>query len=395
MNVALITDSFPPMIDGVSRSVLGYARALHEGGHGKCIVIAPHMPRLKYDYPFPVYGFASVKLPLDEYRAGHPFIPYLIRKLKPMDIDIIHAHSPFISMTLARELRRYFKIPIVFTQHTKWDFDIAAVVSSDILRKRIERFAYNNLSRADDLWAVSRGAGEHLISRGYQGSYIVMPNGTDFPKGVENPEMLAQINARFNLPDGVPVFLFVGRMRWYKNISLILDTLELLRDSHFDFRMIFVGDGKDVVEIKKRTVEQGLSHLVHFTGRINDRHTLMSYFMRSDLFLFLSSYDNAPLVIREAAACACPALVLQGSSTAEIIDDGVNGFIVRENAAYAADAIRTIFSDHRRLNEVSKAASEQVYLTWGKAVEHAVERYEVVKKAYVYDRAKAKRDRRI
>jgi len=155
--------------------------------------------------------------------------------------------------------------------------------------------------------------------------------------------------------------------------------------------MLFVGDGKDIEDIEKKTEEMGLSQLVHFVGRVNDRNTLMSYFMRSDLFVFLSTYDNAPLVIREAAACSCPSLVLQGSSTAEIIDDGVNGFIVNENAANAADAIRAIFSDRKRLEQVSIAASEQVYLTWAKAVERAVERYEVVKRAYDYNRSKSKR----
>jgi len=375
------------MMDGVGRSALGYAKALHEGGYGKCIVIAPRIPHLKYDYPFPVYGFKSIKVLYDEYRAGHPFTPYLIRKLRAMDTDILHAHSPFISMTLARELRRYLKVPIVFTQHTKWDQDIAAALSSKLLRRKIERYAYKNMSRADDLWAVSRGAGEHLISRGYEGSYIVMPNGTDFLPGTADPEMLAQINRRFSLPEGVPVLLFVGRMMWYKNIKLILDALDILRKSQFPFRMIFVGGGENLESIKKTTAEMGLGGFVHFTGRVNDRNILMAYFMRSDLFVFLSSYDNAPLVVREAAACACPSLVLQGSSTSEIIDDGVNGFYVQENAQYAAAAIETIFSDPVRLAEVSKAASEQVYLTWGKAVERAVERYEIVKKAYDYKRA--------
>ena len=390
MNVAIITDSFPPMMDGVSRSALGYAKALHEGGYGKCIVIAPRTPHLEYDYPFPVYGFPSVKILYDEYRAGHPFVPHLMTKLKPLDIDILHAHSPFISMTLARELRRHLKIPVVFTQHTKWDYDIAMAVSSKMLQKSIERYAYRNISKADDLWAVSRGAGEHLVSRGYKGKYIVMPNGTDFPQRKADPELLAQINARHDLPEGVPVLLFVGRMMWYKNIGLILETLELLRESHFDFRMLFVGDGEDTSEIRKMAEEKGLAGLVHFAGRVNDRELLMSYFERSDLFVFLSMYDNAPLVIREAAACACPALVSSGSSTAEMIDDGVNGFVVKDNAVLAANAIRSIFLDRKHLEEVSAAASQQVYLTWGKAVERAVERYETVIKAFDYNRSSYK-----
>ena len=384
MNVAIITDSFPPLIDGVSRSALGYAKSLHEGGYGKCIVVAPRMPHLKYHYPFPVYGFPSVRLPYDVYRAGHPFLPRLISKLREMEIDILHAHSPFISMTLARELQRYLKIPIVFTQHTKWDSDIAIAVSFRVLQRKLERYAYRNISKADELWSVSHDAGEYLKSRGYNGEYVVMPNGTDFPRGEADPELLAQINSRYDLPDGVPVFLFVGRMKWYKNVGLILDTLELLHKSDFDFRMLFVGDGEDLPDIKKMAADKGLEKVVHFAGKISNRTELMQYFMRSDLFIFLSTYDNAPLVVREAAACACPTLALQGSSTAEILDNGINGFTVREGAIYSAEAIKAIFADRKRLEEVSTAASQQVYLTWEQAIERAVERYEVVKKAYNY-----------
>ena len=382
MNVAIITDSFPPMIDGVSRCALGYAKALHEGGYGNCIVIAPRMPRLKYNYPFPVYGFRSIRIPYDNYRAGHPFTPRLARKLKSLEIDILHAHSPFISMTLARELRRYLDVPIVYTQHTKWDYDIERAVSSKLLQKQLERYVYKNISKANEVWAVSRGAGEHLISRGYAGDFLVMPNATDFPQGTENPELRAQIDSRFDLPDGVPILLFVGRMVWYKNIGLILDALELLKESGFDFRMLMVGDGRDVPEMIQKTAEKGLTERVFFAGRVNDREVLMSYFMRSDLFLLVSTYDNAPLVVREAAACALPSLVLQGSSTAEIIDDGINGFLSRESAVDVAEAIKMIFSDREHLKTVSEAAQAQVYLPWNKAVEIAVERYKVVMREY-------------
>jgi len=175
-------------------------------------VITPRIPHVKYDYPFPVYSFKSVRVPYAEYRAGHPFTPFLVKKLKKLGIDIIHAHSPFTAMLLARQLRHYLRVPIVFTQHTKWDFDIAEAVPTKVLQKRIERLAYRNLSEADEMWAVSKGAGEHLVSRGYKGSYLVMPNGTDFSRSEPDPTVISKINSELNLSDGVPILLFVGRM---------------------------------------------------------------------------------------------------------------------------------------------------------------------------------------
>jgi len=388
MNVAIITDSFPPMMDGVSRCALGYAQALHDGGYGNTIVVTPRMPHTKYDYPFPVYGFSSVSFPYADYRAGHPFIPYLASTLKEMEIDILHAHSPFTSMLFARQLRRFLKIPIVFTQHTKWDFDIAQAISSAVLQREIEHYVYKSIAKADELWAVSRGAGEYLQSRGYKGGYVVMPNGTDFTKTEVDPALLDDLERRYDLPRGVPVLLFVGRMMWYKNIGLIFDTMDILIKRGFDFRMFFVGDGEDFSEIKKTASDRGLTKHALFSGRISDRDVLMSYYTRADLLVFLSTYDNAPIVIQEAAACRCAALVTRGSSTSEVLEDGVNGFFVDEDANCAAEAIISIFADRKRLGEVSAAASEQVYLPWGKAIRQAVDRYEYIKSNYTYKRIK-------
>lgn len=375
MNVAIITDSFPPMIDGVGRCAMSYTKALYDGDYGQCIAITPRIPHVKFDYPFNVYGFHSVKFPYGDYRAGYPYMRSLIKKLKTMDIDILHAHSPFISMPIANKLRRKLNVPIVFTQHTKWDYDLAAALPLKPLRRFVERYIYWSIKKADEVWAVSQGAGEHLNTRGHIGDFTVMPNGTDFVKCEPDPEMQKQINDRFDLPSGVPVLLFVGRMMWYKNIGLILDTLELLKKTNFDFRMLFVGDGEHIDEIKKATTEKGLDDAVSFVGRIDDRKELMAYYERADLFLLMSVYDNAPVVVLEAAASACPSLVLRGSATSEVIEDGVNGYHVGEDPAEAADAIRMIFSDRKRHEEVSKAAVEQVYIPWDKLITRVVERY--------------------
>ncbi|MDR1668754.1 MAG: glycosyltransferase [Oscillospiraceae bacterium] len=382
MNIAIITDSFPPMMDGVSRSALGYATALHEGGYGKVLVVAPRMPKERYDYPFQFYGFSSVGLPYHEYRAGLPYMPRLKKLFAELEIEVIHAHSPFVSMTIAAKLRRLFHVPIVFTQHTKWDYDISCAVPVKILQRRIERYAYRNIAKADEVWAVSRGTGEYLTGRGFGGGYIVMPNATDFPRRDADAGRIEAISRRYALPEDVPVLICVCRMMMYKGIGITIDALELLHKNGFDFRMFFVGDGEDLGKAQTLVSDKGLSGLVHFTGRITDREELRAYYNRAGLFVLPSVYDNAPLTVLEAAACSCPSVVVRGSSTAEIIEDGVNGFYCEENPQSVADAVRNAFSDRERYNRVSVAAAEQVYMPWDKLIRRAHERYAEVKRAY-------------
>ena len=73
-----------------------------------------------------------------------------------------------------------------------------------------------NISACDEVWTVSNGAGENLCKLGYKGRYTVMPNGVDFPRGRVDDALIAKATRGVDLPAGVPVFLFVGRMMWYK-----------------------------------------------------------------------------------------------------------------------------------------------------------------------------------
>ena len=371
------------MVDGVSRCALGYALGMHEGQFGNCFVVAPKQPRVKYgDYPFPVYGFSSFGLWYHDYRVGHPYLPKLIKKMKELDIELIHSHSPFTAMTIARQLRRFLKIPIVFTQHTKWDYDLARAMPIKPIAWVLERYVYNNIKASNEVWAVSDGTGKYLHERGYKGDYFVMPNGTDFPSGLADEARLKDISEKHSLPAEVPVLLFVGRMMLYKGIAMIIEALEMLRANGFDFRMLFVGDGKDLADAKKMVKGKNLDDCVHFTGRINDREVLRTYYSRADLFLLPSTYDNAPLVVQEAAACSTPSLVIRGSSSAEVVEEGVSGYLSEQTSVSLAETIQEIFSDKDKLTEVAKAAAEHVYTPWIKVVERSMSRYRIVKDRY-------------
>ena len=87
---------------------------------------------------------------------------------------------------------------------------------------------------------------------------------------------------------GLPLFLFVGRMMWYKGIRIILDALKKLSESGRDFRMVFVGGGNDKDEIVAYCESLGLSDRVFFVAPIHDRSAIRAWYCRGDLFLFPS-----------------------------------------------------------------------------------------------------------
>ena len=376
LKVCLINDSFPPVIDGVANAVTNYADIITRS-HGEATVVTPYYPGADDGaYAFPVVRYPSVDMTrLVGYRAGMPFSSQVFQQLETAGFDIIHSHCPVTSTVLARALRERLHVPVVFTYHTKFDIDIANAVRSQMLREGAARILTQNISACDEVWVVSRGAGENLHKLGYEGDYIVMPNGVDFPRGRVDDALVEQVTADFDLPQGVPMFLFVGRMMWYKGIRIILDALKKLADGRTDFRMVFVGAGGDKGEIVAYTESLGLAGKVLFSPAIRDRNRIRAWYCRADLFLFPSTFDTNGLVVREAAACGLASVLVAGSCAAEDVTDGESGFLIEENADSMVAKLRQILEEPEMMRRVGEGAQREIYVSWEEAVSRAYERY--------------------
>ena len=383
LNVCLINDSFPPEIDGVANAVTNYAGIIHKN-YGKATVVTPDNPEADDSvFPFPVLRYPSVDLTkLVGYYAGFPFSPEVQRKLVGENFDLIHSHCPITSTMLARSLRDRIHVPVVMTYHTKFDIDIANAVSSKLLQEEAKRLLVMNISACDEIWTVSRGAGENLRSLGFEGESIVMPNGVDFPLGRVEDALIDEVARGFDLPAGIPVFLFVGRMMWYKGIRIILDALKLLKEEGRNFRMVFVGAGGDKEEIVAYSHELGLDGTVLFSEPIRDRERIRAWYCRADLFLFPSTFDTNGLVVREAAACGLASVLVAGSCAAEDVDDGISGFLIEENADSMAAKLRELLAAPEAMKRVGEGAQTNIYISWETAVAGAYERYGAVIENY-------------
>lgn len=382
MKICLLNDSFPPLIDGVVNVVMNYAQILQGAPDIKAevLVATPEYPGVQYEgsYPYEVVPYKSMdtsKL-TSGYRAGNPLDLKAIKKIVEFDPDIIHVHCPAASAILGRILRKETGAPIVFTYHSKFDVDIKRAVGEGFLEDKVVEAMIDNISACDEVWAVSDGAGKDLKSLGYKGEYTVVTNGVDFPKGKVSDELVREVTGSYDLPEGVPVYLFVGRMMKYKGLPLIIDAMKILADKGMDFRMVFVGGGADEDEMHRKVQELGLTERIIFTGPIHERERLRAWNSRADLFLFPSVYDTNGIVVREAAACALASVLIRDSCAAEGIDDSRNGFLIDETAESMAKLLAGLGADLERMHDVGTHALDEIYISWEDNVREVYRRYE-------------------
>lgn len=385
MRVCLLNDSFPPVIDGVVNVMMNYAEYMRKDFGAEIAVGTPRYPEADYSgYPYRVVPYASIDTAAvtNGYRAGNPFRGKEISELVEFAPDILHAHCPASALVVARILREATGAPLVFTYHTKYDIDIRRAVKIEAVAREGVKAMVANIEACDEVWTVSEGAGKSLQALGYRGRYRVMHNGVDFARGRVEQEKVAEAVRGYDLPDGVPVFLFVGRMMCYKGIPLLLDALKLLADTGRDFRMVLIGKGPDRELLERQARRLGLlggdgrASKCIFAGPVYDREVLRAWNTRADLFLFPSTFDTNGLVVREAAACGLASVLIRDSCAAEGIADGRNGFVIDEAPEAMAALLAAVSGDLGHLREVGQHAMDEIYLSWEECVGRAYARYE-------------------
>ena len=382
MNICLLNDSFPPVIDGVANTVMNYGRVLTGALGANVIVGTPRYPDTDYSgYPYKVVAYPSLDTTrlTSGYRTGYLLSVREIAEMSQFGPDIVHTHCPAASTLMARILQYETGAPVVFTYHTKFDVDIAKAVGDGFLKKETLKMLVNNISACDEVWVVSEGAGENLKSLGYEGDYRVMVNGVDFARGKASPEKVMEVTKGYDLPGDVPVFLFVGRLMAYKGIPIILDAMRRLKDSGTDFRMVVVGSGDYEPEMRDKVKEYGIESRVIFTGPIRDREELRAIYTRCDLFLFPSTYDTNGIVVREAAACGLASVLIRDSCAAEGITHGRNGYMIEENGESMAALLSVVCRDMDALHKVGDNAMNEIYISWEDSVKNAYRRYEEIR----------------
>lgn len=381
--IGLFNECFPPVMDGVSLTVSNLARCFNQQGRDVA-VITPEIPGLdESQLPYSVYQYLSFPVPgRRPYRYGFPFLDFKFQKrFASREYEVIHAHCPFSSGDFALKMSKRMGVPLVATFHSKYRDDFKRVISNkvivDYLVGRIVKF----FESVDEVWVPQPSVGETLREYGYKGRYEVVDNGSEFAGCTYSDRMKRDAKDELYFPVDEPLLLFVGQHIWEKNVKLIIESLARIKDMRY--HALFVGDGYARNDMQALASRLGLSghsdyrqDRVTFLGSVHSRELMRTVFTAADLFLFPSLYDNAPLVVREAASLHTPSLVARGSNTAEIIRDGMNGFLADNDVVAFSRRLRYLLERPSLISMAARGASESLVRPWDDIAAEVLDRYE-------------------
>ena len=377
---AQFIDNYFPVIDGVTETVHQYAR------HMDAVVVCPAMESHYLDrngFPYRVLTARTVRVPFSRYASAVPRLdPKLAAEIRREKPEIFHLHSPSLLGKYAASLGKKEQIPVVATFHSKYYDAILEFTKSRAISKMVTDKIVELYESCDEVWACSEETGETLRSYGYRKPYFVMQNGTDTSVPENLQELKERAAARYPVPPGKHVLLFVGQMIWYKNQKLILETVRQLCSRSDDWYLIMVGSGKDEQDIARFAATLGITEKQFcMTGLVKDRDLLRGIYLNADLLFFPSVFDNAPLVLREAAVLGIPTLAAEGSNAAGAIRKNVSGFTAAATPEAMSAEIERIFAEGN-IREVGRNARETIPLSWEKLIPMVLERYQTVIERY-------------
>ena len=377
LKIGLFIDTYLPMIDGVTMVVENYAKRLNK--IADVTVFCPKAKDKKYvdNFDYKVVRCKSLKIVNYDYTLPMPQFDCKFKKaLKNSNLDIIHIHSPMGIAKLAVKYAKKHNIPCVITLHSQYKQDIQKVTHCKWLTNIVLKKLMKTINSCTVAWEMNDENKNIFIKEyGLKIPTHRIRNATDMQYLENKEEIRAQIRQKYNIADDEFILTFIGRINLVKNLLFLVDSLKVLKQKGFKFKMLFVGAGQDEEKLKDYIKKCDLVDDCIMCGRVSDRSKLEKYYSASHLFLFPSLYDTSSLVQIEAASQKLPTVFLKGAATANMITDGVNGIIAERDANDFADRIIDILSDTEKYNTLCENVYRDVYVNWDMVTQDVYNEY--------------------
>lgn len=308
MRVGIFSDTYRPQVNGVVSSILTLEKELRKKGHKVYIITTtdPDAPTVEPN----VLRIPSVEFkPLPQYRLGMLYSSKIIKKIKRLELDIIHPQTEWGVGTFARFAAINLEIPLVHTYHTLYEYYTHYVtrghftVPAKKLAAAISKFY---CEKCNALIVPTRKVEDILYSYDVDKDMNIIPTGIELDKFYrENytDEEIRFMRENFGIKDTDFLCVYIGRIAKEKSIDVLIDMFSKITDETYKF--MIVGRGPVIEDLKEQAEKLGINDRVIFTGEV-PHDKVPVYYQMGDVFLNASISETQGLTFVEAMAAKTP-----------------------------------------------------------------------------------------
>jgi len=355
LQVAVVTETYPPEINGVANTLHQLVLGLARRGHGVRLVRPRQAGDPAHGTPDPPGQTLVPGVPIPGYRGLRLGLPVFWRlrslwRRETPDIAYIATQGPLGRAAL--RAAEALGIPAVTGFHTQFD-QYSRHYGLGFLTRPIEDSLRRFHNRSDLTLVPTAELRDHLLGRGFARVEV-------FGRGVDRDRFApsrrrADLRSAWGCEDGDPVLLYVGRVAAEKNIDLALDAYAAARAVRPRARCVLVGDGPELPRLAQAHPEA-----IYAGAKVG--LDLAEHYASADLFVFPSLTETFGNVVTEAMASGLAVVAFDYAAAHHYIRNGENGLTpaVGDHDAFIAATLAAVAdgSELRRLGAEARRTTE-------------------------------------
>ena len=326
MRIGMMADTYKPYVSGVTNYIDLNKRYLEKAGH-EVYVFTFSEPDHEDDE---VRIIRSPGLPLAD--TGFFLSVKYSREAKNLlqSMDVVHVHHPFLSGLLALRYCHPLDIPIVFTNHTRYDLLAQAYIPllpEGISEGMLQAYMPSFCAAVDLVISPSPGMEKILRDLDVESPIKVVPNGVELQSFIQAEPFS---RASYGFSEDAILLIYTGRLAPEKNLEFLLMAFAGVAQAVDNVCLLFVGEGPLKKNLQAISKDLQISNSIYFTGLI-PYENIPGYLAMCDAFVIASVAETFGLVIVEAMGAQLPVMGIISPGVSDIVENGVTGFLSTNN----------------------------------------------------------------
>ena len=332
LNIAIFTESYKPIINGVVTHVSSLKSGLEALGH-KVLIVTASTETKKHVIEDGILRCPSKKMKkLYGIGFASPISKKRLKIIKDFNPDIIHIHTEFGIGLFGMRAAKTLSVPLVYTLHTMYDEYIYYVVPRifiPIVKKMAHKFFGMIAKRAVEVTGPSAKVQEYLDMCKANKNVHVIPNPVEldaFEFKAADIEMRNSFLDSLEIPHDATVCCFVGRLGKEKSVDKLIEYWKEKVYQDENVYLVIIGDGPAKEELELLAKDLGISDRCKFTGAIS-HDEISAYYRFCDIYVTASISDTNSISMLEGMASGLPVLQVTDKLNEGQVRDGINGYI--------------------------------------------------------------------
>lgn len=357
MRIGMMADAYKPYVSGITNYIDLNKRYLEKAGNEVYVFTFSETDHGEDDPRV----IRSPGLPLAD--TGFFLSLKYSRKAKKLlqSMDVVHVHHPFLSGRLALHYCRPVQIPIIFTNHTRYDLYAQAylpLLPEEISEGLLQAYMPSFCEAVNLVISPSPGMEKILRELEVESHIEIVPNGVELTRFIQ-AEPLSRVDYGYSEDD--ILLIYTGRLGPEKNLDFLLLAFAGLVQAIGKVRLLLVGDGPLKAELQELAKDLQIADSIHFAGMI-PYDNMPGYLAMCDAFVTASVTEVHPLSVIEAMGSGLPVMGIHSPGVGDSVEDGKTGFLSTNHLpAFTAKLTRLCLQKQLRqkMGQAARIASKK------------------------------------